>query len=94
MKGLWRQDVQDLIGSKATSEDFRLGFNVGCVSVKVSAMFNLGAGTSIPSEAQTVAVLLLSGLESCSAEQFARSEAEAMGIFAEWRHRNTRREAH
>lgn len=83
--------VAEFIQDYWPSASHRRMFFLGQVVVKVSAMFQLSPDDEVPDDAKAVFVLLLEGMESGDAATYARNEAQAMGIYNEWR---ARRELH
>lgn len=72
--------VQELMLSPA----HRKMLHIGMALTKVSAMFQLTESDDVPVDATGVFILLLEGLESGSAAEYARCEAMAMQMYQAW----------
>ncbi|MEJ2789468.1 MULTISPECIES: hypothetical protein [unclassified Pseudoxanthomonas] len=58
--------------------------HIGMVLTKVSAMFQILPDGDAPDEAKAVFYLLLEGLESGSAAEYAKLDSRAMAIYHAW----------
>lgn len=66
------------------SVSHRRMFFLGQLTVKLAAMFQLSAAENLPDEAKLVFILLLEGMESGDAAEYARCDASAMEIYRTW----------
>lgn len=77
-------NVAEFMQDHWPSASHRRMFFLGQVAVKVSGMFQLSPDEAVPDEATLAFILLLEGLQSGSAAEYARCEASAMALYQEW----------
>lgn len=81
---LFPPKIAEFINEQWRSAAARRMFFLGQVMVKVAGMFQISPDEDVPPEAQGVAILLLEGMESGNAAEYARCDALAMALYHEW----------
>lgn len=76
--------VAEFVQDYWKSASHRRMFFLGQLTVKVAGMFQLSANDDTPSDAAAVFILLLEGMESGDASEYARCDALAMDIYRTW----------
>lgn len=83
--------LHDFLEEKMRCPTHRKIFHVGLALAKVSLMYQQLPGEAIPDEAKASVLLLLEGLESGDAAEYAACDAHVTTLYREWL---TTREVH
>lgn len=76
--------VAEFVQDYWSSASHRRMFYLGQVLIKVSGLFQLSPSDDVPNDATIVFILLLEGMESGDAAEYARCETSAMDIYRAW----------
>jgi len=76
--------LHDFVEEKMQCPTHRKMLHLGMVTAKVSLLYQQLPGEKIPDEAKASVLLLLEGLESGDASEYAECDAHVTTLYREW----------